>query len=92
MGMRGAMLGALKEKKRSRPTKDLLVSLWTYLRNYKASLIAVSIVILIYTIFSTLSPIIITDAINQLSSFSSLSDWLVLLTIVFAFLSIGVWI
>ena len=57
-GPRGIVAGSLADKTRARPVSALLVKLWQYLKRDRNPLIIVSIVITIYAIISTVTPII----------------------------------
>ncbi len=90
-GPGGIMRGHLSEKSRTRPTKRLLGSFWGYLSKYKKKLILISIIILVYTIAATLTPIIIGVAIDNVTkekAFLSVDN----LILLFLLISISVWI
>ena len=93
MGMRGGagriVGGTLLDKTRTRPVSSLLVKLWQYLKRDRNPLITVSIVITIYAIINTLTPIIIEQAIDR----KNISLNLILILIFsFIFLSFILWI
>ena len=95
MGMRGTggpgriVGGALADKTRTRPVSTLLTKLWFYLKRDRNPLITVSIVIIIYAIINTLTPLIFQQAIDK----TSMPIIIILILILsFIFLSVFLWI
>jgi ATP-binding cassette subfamily B protein len=84
-------LGVIKDKTRTRPTRELLGVLWSYLRRFWVAMLLISIVMIIYTIAATYSPIIIADAIDILESVPSYST-VTNLILLFLLLTVAVWI
>ncbi|MHA2371076.1 MAG: ABC transporter transmembrane domain-containing protein, partial [Candidatus Hodarchaeales archaeon] len=90
-GPGGMMRGHLQEKTRTRSTKHLLGVFWSYLGSYKRKLLLISVIILIYTVASTVTPIIIGSALDSVvegKNIESINGLLLL----FLILSLGVWI
>ena len=87
-GPRGIVSGSLADKTRTRPVSNLLIKLWQYLRKDRNPLITVSIVIIIYSIINTITPIIIEHAID----FKLNLNLILILIFSFVFLSIILWI
>lgn len=81
----------LKDKKRTRPTKDLLKVLWSYIRGFKKQLVLISVVILLYTLAATAQPIIIQLAIDAVLTDIN-SNFIPFLITLFISLSILVWV
>ncbi|MCH8907422.1 MAG: ABC transporter ATP-binding protein, partial [Candidatus Heimdallarchaeota archaeon] len=81
----------LKDKKRTRATKDLLKVLWSYIREFKKEISYISIIILFYTVVATLQPIIIQLAINEVLTDID-SGLILVLILIFGLLSILVWV
>lgn len=96
MGMRGGpgriAGGALADKSRARPVNILLSKLWSYLKRDSKALILVTIVIIIYSIVNTITPIIISQSIDQFSSNVLSLNLVYILIIGFVFLSFMIWI
>lgn len=87
----GGAFGHLKDKTRTRPTKELLKLLLKYLRNLLRPLALVTVIILVYTFAMTFSPILIQKAIDLLVESPSL-DLLYNIVLLFLFISIIIWI
>ncbi|MFW9916191.1 MAG: ABC transporter ATP-binding protein [Candidatus Thorarchaeota archaeon] len=90
-GPGGMMRGHLSEKTRTRPTKHLLGVFWSYLGSYKAKLFLISVIIVFYTVASTVTPVIIGNALDSVAegkSIESIND----LILLFLILSLGVWV
>ena len=90
VGQRHASL--LKDTTRTRSTKKLFFILWRYLQSFKWTLILVSIIIFFYTIVYTYMPIVIQEGLDSLSSGTLHQQSLLVIIIVFLFLSIAMWI
>ena len=88
-GPRGIVSGSLADKTRARPVSTLLVKLWQYLKKDRNPLITVSIVITIYAIISTVTPIIFGWAIDIHNMPLNI---IIILIFSFIFLSVIQWI
>ncbi|MFX0066082.1 MAG: ABC transporter ATP-binding protein [Candidatus Hermodarchaeota archaeon] len=89
----GPMGGLLKEKSKTRPTKQLIGMLLKYMKGLKWLLLLVSGLIILYTIGATVTPIIITDALGILDSNVPIGlETLQYLAILFIGLSFLVWV
>ena len=88
-GPRGIVGGSLADKTRTRPVGTLLSRLWDYLREYKRALIYVSLVIVVYAIINTVTPILIQQAVDRTDL--SFNEVLIII-FAFIFLSFFIWI
>ena len=94
MGMRGGpgriAGGSLLDKTRTRPVNDLLSRLWVYLKKDQHLLFLVSIVVILYSITNTVTPILIQQGIDKFTSMNISTIYL--LIIAFFVLSFLIWI
>ncbi|MFW9992430.1 MAG: ABC transporter ATP-binding protein [Candidatus Odinarchaeota archaeon] len=81
----------LQEKKKVRPTKELLGKLWVYLRKFKYTLVVVSLLVLLNSIFSIASPIIIGAAVDIAAATTTL-DVVNTVILLFTVISISAWV
>ncbi|MHA2091359.1 MAG: ABC transporter ATP-binding protein [Candidatus Kariarchaeaceae archaeon] len=84
----GAMLA---DKSRTRPTRTLLGILWSYLGEFKKTLVIITFIILIFTMAATFQPILIQQALDLVIENPS-SDRLTGIVIAFFILSLIVWL
>ena len=94
MGMRGGpgriAGGSLLDKTRTRPINELLSRLWDYLKKDQHLLFLVSIVVILYSITNTVTPILIQQGIDKFTSMNI--NTIYLLIIAFFILSFLIWI
>ena len=81
--------GTLMDKKRTRPVKLLLSKLWNYLRHDRHRLLIVTLVVVIYAVLNTLTPIIIQQSIDSKNLTYNL---IFLLIVLFLVLSFIIWV
>ncbi|MHA2295187.1 MAG: ABC transporter ATP-binding protein [Candidatus Hodarchaeales archaeon] len=86
----GGMMG-FQDKTKSRSTKHLLGKLWNYLKKFKFTLILISIIVIINSLFSVASPIIIGAALD-LADVSTSLDLINSVILLFIVLSISTWL
>ncbi|MFW9929333.1 MAG: ABC transporter ATP-binding protein [Candidatus Thorarchaeota archaeon] len=87
----GRHAGLLKDKTRVRSSRMLLPVLLNYLRDKKRELILISVFVLIFTITSTISPIVIQNIIDNLNLGTS-NQYIFLIICIFFILSILMWL
>ncbi|MHA2404366.1 MAG: ABC transporter transmembrane domain-containing protein, partial [Candidatus Kariarchaeaceae archaeon] len=81
----------LADKSRTRPTGILLGILWSYLTEFKKTLVIITFIILIFTLAATFQPILIQQALDLVIENPS-SDRLTGIVTAFFILSLIVWL